>query len=255
MKIKAFTFVELIVATTIIIILAWIWFYSYSWLLWDSRDSQRKSDLSQVSSALKVYKQKRWYYAIPWNAYNLTFSGISIVYQWFLNKNVHLNSLEKLPKDPKTKTYYVYSITQNQQEFELFLTLENNDESTALVWWDYKTVSKNNLPTIGLAMTKIQWTKVEIKDNSNKDYFIFDNQFHNLPYTIEDPYQPYHDWTSFTWILNEVEEDDNFWQNTDYRNCTEIKEANKLLIPLTSDSVEYQIITDTWALVNTWCHL
>lgn len=163
--------------------------------------------------------------------------------------------MEKLPKDPKTKTYYVYSTTQNQQEFELFLTLENNDESTALVWWDYKTVSKNNLPTIGLAMTKIQWTKVEIKDNSNKDYFIFDNQFHNLPYTIEDPYQPYHDWTSFTWILNEVEEDDNFWQNTDYRNCTEIKEANKLLIPLTSDPVEYQIITDTWALVNTWCHL
>ncbi len=252
---KAFTFVELIVATTIIIILAWIWFYSYSWLLGDSRDSQRKSDLSQVSSALKVYKQKRWYYAIPWNSFNLTFSWITVANQWFLNKNIHLDSLEKLPKDPKTKTYYVYSTTANRQEYQLFLTLENSDESLALVWGDYKTVSKNNLPTLALAMSKIAWTNIEIKDTSNKDYFIFDNQFHNLPYTIEDPYQPFHDGITFNDLLKEVEEDDNFWQNTDFRNCTEIKEANKLLIPLTSDPVEYQIITDTWALVNTWCTL
>jgi len=252
---KAFTFVELIVATTIIIILAWIWFYSYSGLLWDSRDSQRKSDLSQVSSALKVYKQKRWYYAVPWNSFNLTFSWITVVNQGFLNKNVHLNSLEKLPTDPKTKTYYVYSTTANKQEFQLFMTLENEEESIALVWWDYKTVSKNNLPTIWLAMTNVAWTNVEIKDTDAKDYFIFDNQFHNLPYTIEEPYQPYHDWITFDELLKEVEEDDKFWQNTDFRNCTEIKEAWKLLIPLTDDPVEYQIITDTWALVNTWCSL
>jgi len=252
---KAFTFVELIVATTIIIILAWIWFYSYSGLLWDSRDSQRKSDLSQVSSALKVYKQKRWYYAIPWNSFNITFSGTTIANQGFLNKNVHLNSLEKLPKDPKTKTYYVYSTTSNKQEFQLFLTLENEEESIALVGWDYKTVSKNLVPTLGLAMNKIAWTNVEIKDTANKDYFIFDNQFHNLAYTIEDPYEPYHDGISFNDLLQEVEEDDNFWQNTDFRNCTEIKEAWKLIIPLTNDDVEYQIIDDNWVLTNTWCHL
>ncbi len=252
---KAFTFVELIVATTIIIILASIWLYSYSWLLWDSRDSQRKSDLSQVSSALKVYKQKRWYYASPWDFFNLTFSWITVANQWFLNKKVYLNSLEKLPKDPKTKTYYVYSITTNKQEFQLFITLENEDESIALVWWDYKTVSKNNLPTLALAMNETVWTNIEIKDSANKDYFIFDNQTHNLPYTIEEPYQPYHDWISFNDLLTEVEQEDNFWQNTDFRNCTEIKEAAKLLIPLTSDPVEYQIITDTWALINTGCSL
>ena len=255
MKIKAFTFVELIVTTTIIIILAWIWFYSYSGLIGDSRDSQRKSDLSQISSALKTYKQKRWYYAIPWNNFNLTFSWITIVKQGFLDKDTHVNSLEKLPKDPKTNTYYVYSTTENQQEFQLFITLENSDKNIALVWWDYKTVSENNLPTIALAMSKSQWSNVEIKNNTNKDYFIFDNQAHNLPYTIEEPHEPYHDWISFTWILDEVKKNDNFWQNTDYRNCTEIKEANKLLIPLTSDPVEYQIITDTWALISTWCHL
>ena len=252
---KAFTFVELIVATTIIIILAWIWFYSYSGLLGDSRDSQRKSDLSQVSSALKVYKQKRWYYAIPWDSFNITFSGTTIINQWFLNKNVHLNSLEKLPKDPKTNRYYVYSTTSNKQEFQLFMTLENAEESIALVGWDYKTVSKNLVPTLWLAMNKLAWANVEIKGTTEKNYFIFDNQFHNLPYTIEDPYEPYSDWTDFATLLAESEEDDNFWQNTDFRNCTEIKEAWKLIIPLTTEDVEYQIITDTWALVNTWCHL
>lgn len=250
---KAFTFVELIVVTTIIVILTGIWFYSYSGLLWDSRDSQRKSDLSQVSSALKTYKQKRWYYAIPWNNFNLTFSWITVANQWFLNKNVHLSSLEKLPIDPKTQNYYVYSTTANKQEFELFITLENDNSDTTLIWWDYKTTSKNNLPTLALAMNT--WWTVELKDTINKDYFIFDNQSHNIPYTIEKPNEPYHDWISFTWILNEAIKNDNFWQNTDFRSCIEIKEANKLLIPLTSTPVEYQIITNTWALINTWCHL
>jgi len=252
---KAFTFVELIITTLIIVILAAIWFYSFSGLIGDSRDSQRKSDLAQVSSALKSYKQKRWYYAIPWNSFNITFSGTTIVNQWFLDKSVHLSSLEKLPKDPKAKVYYTYSTTENKQEYQLFLTLENGEKNIALVGWDYKTVSKNNIPTLWLALAKDPWTDLEIKDSSEKDYFIFDNQVHNLPYTIEEPHEPYHDWISFTWVLDEAEQNDNFWQNTDYRNCAEIDEDSKLIIPLTNEDVEYQIITDTWALVNTWCHL
>jgi Tfp pilus assembly protein PilE len=62
---KAFTFVELIVSTVIIIVLTSIGFISYVDFISDSRDAQRKSDLSKVGSSLKIYKQKRGYYSPP----------------------------------------------------------------------------------------------------------------------------------------------------------------------------------------------
>jgi hypothetical protein len=46
-----------------------------------------------------------------------------------------------------------------------------------------------------------------------------------------------------------------YWQNSDFRNCIEIEEWGKLLLPLSATAFEYQIITSTWALVNTWCTL
>ena len=54
---SAFTFVELIVAATIIVILSAVWFSSYVSYIADSRDTQRKSDLAQVTSALKINKK------------------------------------------------------------------------------------------------------------------------------------------------------------------------------------------------------
>ena len=76
---------------------------------------------------------------------------------------------------------------------------------------------------------------------------------HNLPYSFTPPYLPYSDGTDFDTLLSEVESIGNFWQNNDFRNCTEISEAWKLIIPLTTTAFEYQIITNTGALTNTWC--
>jgi hypothetical protein len=42
-----------------------------------------------------------------------------------LNKKVFLNTLDKLPSDPKSGTYYSYAVTNNKQEFQLAATLEN----------------------------------------------------------------------------------------------------------------------------------
>lgn len=256
----AFTFVELIIVIVIISILWAIWFTSYIWSIADSRDSQRKSDLSQVSSALKIYKQKRWYYSLPWDVFYIAFSWSNVATQWQLNKNVRLNSLDILPYDPKNKYPYSYSVTSNKQEFELSATLENSDIDISLINWNYKSVSKNILPTILLATWATLWSSVEIKSGTtawdiNRNLFIYNNQIHNLSYKFTEPFVPYTDWITFDNLLTEVEYNDNYWQNTDYRNCTEIEEWWKLLIPLTIDAVEYQIITETWALVNTWCTL
>jgi prepilin-type N-terminal cleavage/methylation domain-containing protein len=255
-NIKAFTFIELIIVMVIIVILSWIWFSSYIWYISNARDSQRKSDLLQISSSLKLYKQKRWFFWFPWDYFNLTYDSNIVANQGFLNTSVHIDSIEKLPLDPKTSWYYSYSITQNKQEFLVATTLENEKFNTALVSWNYKSVSKNILPTILIATWAITWTNVEIKDwNINRNLFIFDQQGHNVPYTFINDYAPESDWINFNDLLIEAENNNFFWQNTDYRNCIEIEEAWKLIIPLDSNPFEYQIISNTWALVNTWCTL
>ena len=257
---KAFTFVELIVVITIIWVLSSIWFYSYIWYLSETRDSQRKADLSQVTSALKIYRQKRWYYALPWNSFNITYSWTTVSSQWKLNKNVRLNTLEILPKDPKIKNYYSYSVTSNKQEFEIWATLENEDVDLAIVIWNYKSVSNNVLPTLLLATWATEWSTIEIKEwtttwDINRKLFIYNEQSHNLPYTFVEPYYSFSDWTEFTVLQNEMITNDTYWQNSDFRNCLEISEWWKLLIPLSATSFEYQIVTNTWSLTSTWCTL
>lgn len=248
---KWFTFVELIVVVSIIWILSTIWFYSYIDFIADSRDSQRKSDLAKVSSALKIYKQKRWFYTDPWDSFTITNSGMIVANQWKLNENVFLNTLDKLPIDPKIGESYFYSTTTNKQEFQIAGTLENGENNVSILDGNYKTVSVNVLPTLILA---IDWeSSVEIHDwiwtgSINRNLFIFDNSKHNLPYTFTEPYTPFTDGTSFDNLLSD--EAINFWQNSDYRNCTEISEAWKVI---STGSWEYQIISGSWTLTNTGC--
>ena len=257
-KKNAFTFVELIITTTIIIILTWIWFTSYSKYIWESRDSQRKSDLAHVASALKMYKQKRWYYPMPWNNFNITYSWTTVANQWLLNKNVRLSTLEKMPVDPKAKVSYFYSITSNKQEFQIAWTLENEENEISILNWSYTSVSKNILPSILIATWATEWSNAEIISwttnwDLHRKLFIYNNQNHNLAYTFTPPFRTINDWTSFDDLLNEMELTDNFWQSSDFRNCIEIEESWKLLLPLSATSIEYQIVSSTWALTNTWC--
>lgn len=258
LKIKAFTFVELMVVITILAVLWAIWFSSYIWSIADTRDSQRKSDFAQVSSALKIYKQKRWYYSYPWDVMEIQYDWSTVALQWRLNSNVRLNSLDKLPFDPETKQPYFYSITKNKQEFELAWTLENGDNMKALLIWNYKSASKTILPTISLAVTYDSILPfIEIKEwepNNKRDNFIYNDQEENLPYDFNDPFEPSVTWINFTDLLDQVELEKTYWQNTDFRNCIEIQEWWKALIPFHATSpFDYQIITETWALVTTWC--
>jgi len=252
---KAFTFVELIVSTVIIIVLTSIWFISYVDFISDSRDAQRISDLSKVSSSLKIYKQKTGYYSLPGDAFYILNQGKQVAQQWKLNKKVFLNTLDKLPSDPKSDQYYSYAVTNNKQEYQLAATLENGETEIPLLEWNYKTVSKNILPTLILAIDSTE--DVEIHDGvwmgtTNRNKFVFSDIEYNLPYTIESPYLPYNEGTDFFLNLSKAEELDSFWQNNDYRNCTEIFEAWKS-ISLDDTPEEYQILSDTWSLINTLC--
>lgn len=251
--INAFTMVELIITITIIAILSTIWFNSYVWYLSEARDSERKANMWEIKTSLKLYKQKRWAYPMPWNTFNITNSWVIVANQWELNENVTLNTMDKIPLDPYTNKYYFYSITKNKQEAQVALTLENWDFPIALLDWDYKTVSKNVLPSIILATWST--SNIEIHTwvldwSTNRNLFIID-WWKNLPYNIAKPNDIFYAWENiddvlFSWNVN-------FWQNSDYRTCLEISEAAKMIHTIWTE--QYQILDDTWYLTNTWCIL
>lgn len=250
---KAFTLVELIVSITIVAILASIWFYSYVWYLSEARDAERKANIWEIKSSLKLYKQKRWAYPIPWDSFNILNNTEIVAKQWVLNDKVSLTTMEKIPLDPHTKLSYWYSITNNKQEYQIALTLENWDFPIALLEWDYKSVSKNILPSLILAT----WSTVDIEIHNwiwnwteNRNLFILD-WWNNLIYNVKRPYKPFYAW----WNIDDILDSWNiiFWQNSDFRNCVEISEAAKLIH--TTWTEEYQILDNNWYLSNTWCVL
>lgn len=255
MKKSAFSLVELIVSITILVILSSLWFISYTSYLMGARDTQRKSDVAEITSALKLTKQQRWSYPIPWNSFNIVYkSGTNILAkQWKLNSSVSIPTLNKLPLDPKVDVEYSYSITEKWKEFELALTLENSWLPIALTSWDYKSVSVNILPTIILAINTS--SNVDVNDTNNQKTFIFNEQY-NLPYTFVSPYSPQANSETATsigsdlwdFILN-LKANNLYWQNSDYRSCEEIEEAGKTLA-LVED---YQIVNSSGVLEDKKC--
>lgn len=248
-----FTIVELVVAMTILLVLTGLGFYSYTQNVVDARDSVRVSDLASVSSQLKLYKKARWAYPLPGDSFNILNRWRTVANQWVLNEDVTLTTLDKIPYDPSLDRPYIYSTTRNKQEFQLALTLESADSGHALLEWDYKTVSRNVLPTIVLAAAP--WADTEINNavwagSTNRQLFVFNKGFHTLPYTHDGDNEASSDSTSFTDLLSDP--NIKFWQNSDYRDCTEIFESWKHI----SNSwvqEQYQILDTSGVLIDTNC--
>lgn len=252
LNLGAFTLIELVVAATIIVLLASIWFYSYTKNIADARDGARKTDISALSSQLKLYKRQRGAYIFPGSYYEIHNRGEVAAYQWYIDNSVSLSTAEKLPLDPKLEIPYFYSTTRNRQEFQLALTLENAESPEAVVEGDYKSVAKNILPTLILAREGT--TSMEINDavwagSTNRNLFVFHKWNHNLPYDFLTA-SPVSDGTDFNTLL--IDSENDYWQNSDYRNCSEIFTAWKGVTP-TGLSDEYQILNSVWSLTSTWC--
>jgi len=249
-----FTLVEIIVAATILVILTTIWFYSYTNNLADARDWKRKSDAATIGSQLNLYKRQRWAFPAPGNSFQIVNHWFLVANQWFLNNDVSLSTAESLSLDPDLDIPYVYSVTRSKQEYQIAMSLENNDSPLALVQWNYKSVSKNILPTIVLALSgqwavEINASETATNGNINRTLFVYDQGFHNLPYGFENA-TPQSDGTPFSTALLDVQS--TYWQNIDYRSCWEIFTAAKWISP-SGTTDEYQILNSSGTLTNTWC--
>ena len=132
-KKQAFTLVELIVVITILAILATVGFVSFSGYLAWARDTNRIAQLKSMSDALELYRTKKDL-PIPDDKVDVTASGTTIAYQWYIWANV-LETIEYTEKglDPKDKNYFSYYLTKNKKHFQLLSFLEEASEDT-LAW-------------------------------------------------------------------------------------------------------------------------
>lgn len=129
---KGFTLMEILIAMAIMGILAGIGIGSYTVSLQKGRDAQRKSDLSQIQTALESYQN-------DFNSYPLSSDGKlagcddgKSVCGW--GEEFSLSSgkvyMKKLPVAPRNSEEYVY--VSNGIKYQIFARLENvKDQSVS----------------------------------------------------------------------------------------------------------------------------
>jgi type II secretory pathway pseudopilin PulG len=132
LKRKWFTLVELIVVVTILAILWTVWFISYNgYLLW-VRDSNRLTQLDQISGWLELYRAKNSL-PLPSSNVRIEANGTAIWYQWYAAQDIlDLIDYSKWGKDPKDAEYFTYYISGDRKYFQLLGFLEDStNQATA----------------------------------------------------------------------------------------------------------------------------
>jgi len=238
---KAFTLVELIVASLVLVILSTLAFYAYTGHLVSARDSQRKAHIAEIWSILETKKENLWVFPYPWDAFDLKNGAIEIAHQWKLEGETDTINGAKIPFDPLINIAYPYSITHNRQEYQVAWVLENDGRPEAHLFWNYRPVSNYLLPSLIMAIEGNGSVDVTTK----RSKFVIDKWTENLPYTFEDK-KPKAEIVEMTTVLKNP--NIAYRQNIDYRSCDEIYEDGKSI----GDGI-YQIRNEDWVLEDIVC--
>lgn len=124
-KNPAFTLVELIVVIVILAILSTIAFLNFNNYSTSARDSDRLSDMTNISKWLSVLFTTSWIYPIP-DSYILIQAGTWYsMYQWVVWPKT-LNTIKMSEsKDYLDNNYYSYSLDKNRIQYNIWWYLEN----------------------------------------------------------------------------------------------------------------------------------
>lgn len=117
---RGFTLVELLVVISIISVLATVMIASFRSSQARGRDTQRKSDLKQISNALELYYS-------DYNKYPASTppQGLSWGSELTDGKTIYF---KVLPKDPIEAQNYFYRVDTDRQKFQLYAHLENKED-------------------------------------------------------------------------------------------------------------------------------
>lgn len=145
---RAFTLAELVVTITIIAILSTIGFVSYSYVISDSRNSQIKSEMSQLSKLFELWKTK-WiniYSYVIENSYN-ELENPSIAWTWTNSKyykawEINYKALDYKKKDKTDYKIWVTKKLNNKYQFSTSIE-DSSNWKIALVKWNYNPRTKS----------------------------------------------------------------------------------------------------------------
>lgn len=198
-KKKAFTLVELIATISIIAVLSIVIFLNFQKWISNSRDSKRLSAINQIHKSLEIGYIETASYPIPdRNQQNRihvwTIDNTELFYQWVIGKWViqNLDSIGELPQDPlQKKQNIVYSVSANQQSYQIAMTMEKNEKQAVLAgnydcFLFYQTGGNTyvtNPPSLIYNYSGYNNSEHDIQDNQM--YYIND-KWHNLPYSLDD---------------------------------------------------------------------
>lgn len=113
---KAFTLIELLIAMAIMGILATVGLVSFRTAQMRGRDTERKSDLKQISNALELYYSDYGEYYpsnLPWGSEFKDAKGTTYI--------------KIVPEDPGPGTY-IYDFSPLHNKYRLFAHLENTED-------------------------------------------------------------------------------------------------------------------------------
>lgn len=157
-QIKWFTLVELVVVVTILWILATIGFVVYSGYIAGVRDANRSAALTAIADGLHLYSSKN---RLPYPDDNIEIhaSGTTVGYQWYVGLNV-LQTIQytKWWKDPKTKDFFSYYLTQDKKKFQLLAFLEDIDSLDVSASLFHTYAASNSINKI----PKVFWNQIGI---------------------------------------------------------------------------------------------
>lgn len=124
---KGFSLIELLVAVSVIGVLATIGISSYKGIQAKARDSARKSDLTHLALALEAYKlahNNKYIDGTSGSEGNCSSNDTARFY----TDIVSYMSNNKVAKDPKTGANYCYLSVGDGQSFRICANLENTND-------------------------------------------------------------------------------------------------------------------------------
>lgn len=143
---KGFTLIELLVAVSIISVLATIGFTSFQGVAGKSRDTKRKQDIKQLSTALEIYFQKNGKYIDGTPGVDGDCASADTTTFYDQNSGIApFMANSTVPTDPKLNENYCYISVNNGQAYRLFAKLESCIESNLSPCspndWNYSATS------------------------------------------------------------------------------------------------------------------
>lgn len=176
---KWFSFIELIIVVSILLLLAVIWVSISSTYKENTENTRISADIVTLKNSFTQFKENTQGLPLPWgnigyydtdSNYMHSEAGAFWVH-WFLTENIlPKNFINYLPIDPRTHQYYAYGKTITNDAFEVWWVVKDN--------LDYKSTVEGNYNGEGGPLNLIR--------EYNGPDFVFNESIENFPYNPEE---------------------------------------------------------------------